>query len=190
MHTQPPRLRTICVEIAPSNTWRNCDAHLLREHSVSRYCAHYKLLQICANSTYASTHASFLCKKQQKYFAACAKKKKTKKIVGFEPAIFNFTVQYSIHSAICPLLISKGKFTLYIVQCSKNRRNFGAISAHASTYARNCAIFCAIALIAPKNRAGLCPCASKNHYIAPRIRAFRRLGNEQTRGTRKKEVSG
>ncbi len=47
-------------------------------------------------------------------------------------------------------------------------------STHASDlrkyiFLRNCAN-CA------KICAGLCPCASKNHFIAPRIRAFRRLG--------------
>ncbi len=50
--TQQPRLRTICVDIAHSFIWRNIDAHLLREHSVRRYCVKYKCLQKFANLTY------------------------------------------------------------------------------------------------------------------------------------------
>ncbi len=40
----------------------------------------------------------------------------------------------------------------------------------------NCAKICA----------GVCPCASKNHYFAPRIRAFRRLGIYSTEDVNKK----
>ena len=73
-HTQRPRVRQFCVDIAPTKTVRNIDAELLREHSVRRYCAHYKGLQIFANSTHASTLASKLRKKLRK--SACAKKEK------------------------------------------------------------------------------------------------------------------
>ena len=61
--SQRPRMRQFCVDIAPPFNWRNIDAALLREHSVRRYCAHYKGLQIFANLTHASTHASNLRKK-------------------------------------------------------------------------------------------------------------------------------
>ncbi len=64
--TQRPRMRQFCVDIALPFNWRNIDAALLREHSLRRYCAYYKFLQICANLTHASTHASFLRKKLQK----------------------------------------------------------------------------------------------------------------------------
>ncbi len=69
--SQRPRMRQFCVDIAPPYNWRNIDAALLREHSVRRYCAYYKGLQICANLTHASTHASNLRKKK---LFACAKK--------------------------------------------------------------------------------------------------------------------
>ncbi len=61
--TQQTRMRQFCVEIAPPFIRRNIDAALLREHSVRRICAHYKGLQICANSTHALTYASNLRKK-------------------------------------------------------------------------------------------------------------------------------
>ena len=63
MTTQQTRMRQFCVEIAPPFIRRNIDAALLREHSVRRICAHYKGLQICANSTHALTYASNLRKK-------------------------------------------------------------------------------------------------------------------------------
>ncbi len=89
--TQPPRVRQFCVEIAPPYDWRNIDAALLREHSVRRICASYKVLQICANLMHVLTYASNLRKKSKK-ICACAKKK-------FKPATFNFAAQYSNHSA-------------------------------------------------------------------------------------------
>ncbi len=73
--TQPPRVRQFCVEIAPPYDWRNIDAALLREHSVRRICASYKVLQICANLTHALTYASNLRKKNPEKNCACAKKK-------------------------------------------------------------------------------------------------------------------
>ncbi len=87
MGTQQPRMRQICVEITRSFVGRNIDANLLREHSVRRYCAHYKGLQIFAILTHASTHASKL---RQKKFACHQKKKKAKKKSepGFEPGTF------------------------------------------------------------------------------------------------------
>ncbi len=73
-HTIKPRVRQFCVDIAHSFIWRNIDAELLREHSVRRYCAYYKVCKFCVISSFASTLASKLRKKIKKI--ACAKKEK------------------------------------------------------------------------------------------------------------------
>ena len=68
-------LRQFCVEIAPPYDRRNIDAALLREHSVRRICAHYKVCKFCVISSFASTHASNLRKKKPaKKIGVCAKK--------------------------------------------------------------------------------------------------------------------
>ena len=100
LRTQSPRMRQFCVEIAPPYNWRNIDAALLREHSVRRICAHYKILHICANLTHASMHALNLRKKTAKKIGACAKKSKKKlRLAGFEPGTFHFLRHRLIHSA-------------------------------------------------------------------------------------------
>ncbi len=82
-------MRQICVEITRSFVGRNIDADLLREHSVRRYCAHYKGLQIFANSTHASTHALNLRKKIKRNSRSKKKQKKKKSEPGLEPGISN-----------------------------------------------------------------------------------------------------
>ncbi len=140
-----------------------------------RDCAHYNFCHFCANSTHASTHTLSLRKKMAKKFVTCAKEKTRKKVVGFEPGTFDFAAQYSNHSATRPLCHEKENLRHIYFNANKICANL----AHASTHApimrnfwRNCA-FCA------KICADLSPCALKNHYIAPRIRAFRRLGSTQ-----------
>ncbi len=67
-------LRQFCVEIAPPYDRRNIDAALLREHSVRRICAHYKVCKFCVISSFASTHASNLREKNSKKLAYAPKK--------------------------------------------------------------------------------------------------------------------
>ncbi len=123
---QPPRVRQFCVEIAPPYDWRNIDAALLREHSVRRICAHYKGLQICANSTHALTCALNLRKKNPEKIALAQKKNKQKKVIRFEPATFNFAAQYSNHSATLPSLCEKRKLIPHIEKRISFLRNFRA----------------------------------------------------------------
>ncbi len=129
--TQQPRVRQFCVDIAHSFIWRNIAAELLREHCVRQICAHYKGMQIFANSTHASTYASNLRKKIKRNLHA-KKIKKKKSGSGFEPGISNLKSVTLTTQPPSFSYIPKPRFMPYIHKV----RDFGAISAHASTHAR------------------------------------------------------
>ncbi len=131
-----PRVRQFCVDIAPLYDWRNIDAALLREHSVRRICASYKVLQICANLTHASTHALKLREKMRKKIVACAKKKTKKKLARFEPASVYFAAQYSNHSATQSSLLKREKLILYINTAAQIWRKFSACVDACAKYAQ------------------------------------------------------
>ncbi len=124
-------MRQFCVDIAPPFNWRNIDAALLREHSVRRICAHYKILQIFANLTHASTHALNLRKKNQPKKLTHAPKNERKKggkekvQAGFEPGTFQLRSRHLTHSATPTALGFDEKNNLYsqskIVACEKLR---------------------------------------------------------------------
>ena len=116
-------LRQFCVEIAPPFDWRNIDAALLREHSVRRICAHYKVCKFCVISSFASTHASNLRKKKT------AKKwrmrqKKQKKIIPWpdsNPGPF-VSLAAALPTLPSPLYVPSGKIWplyTYIHECAK-----------------------------------------------------------------------
>ena len=81
--SQQPRMRQFCVKIGPPYDWRNIEAALLREHSVHRICAHYKILQIFANlNLNFEFEFEFMQKKHAKNIWRMRKKKVPKKISG------------------------------------------------------------------------------------------------------------
>ncbi len=124
---QPPRVRQFCVNIAPPYDLRNIDAALLREHSVRRICAFYKVLQICANFTHASTHALNLRKNAAKKLAHTPKKNQE----FFYPSRIRtravcFLSRRSDHSATPPAPATSYENGLYkqnwLVACAKLRK--------------------------------------------------------------------
>ncbi len=137
MTAQQTRVRIFCVDIAPPIIARNIDAALLRAHSLRRICAHYNGLQICANSTHASTHASNLRKKNLRAKKIFAKKVRAR----IRTRDFYSEVRYSNHSATLTS-VRKGQVNSVYKHSSaisaQNWRNF----AHASTHAPN-SRFCA-----------------------------------------------
>ncbi len=83
-------MRQFCVDIAHSFIWRNIDAELLREHSVRRYCAYYKVCKFCVISSFASTLASKLRKKIKKKRMRKKNRMRKETAPGFEPGISHF----------------------------------------------------------------------------------------------------
>ncbi len=173
--SQQPRVRQFCVDIAHSFIWRNIDAELLREHSVRRYCAYYKVCKFCVISSFASTLALKLRKKNKKKLHAQKRKKiacAKKSAPGFEPGISHFKAATlptepprfcCIHRfSSCPIYIQDTILAQFLCMRRRMRRN-------CAIFLRNCA-YCA------KVGADVQNCALKNHYSAPHIKGFRRLG--------------
>ncbi len=136
-------MRQICVEITRSFVGRNIDADLLREHSVRRYCAHYKGLQIFANSTHASTHAAILRKKNIKKIAF-EKKSKKKSEPRLELGISNLE-SATLTTRLPGLPLEEMKWICYINTAAQFRRNICAcVDACAKIAQNSCFFFCKV----------------------------------------------
>ncbi len=135
-------MRQFCVDVMPIFVGRNIDAELLREHSVRRDYAYFNFPFFCVISPLASTHASFLRKPfLSNFFRVRKKEKKAKNMAGLEPTNLGHLDPKTPVVTTQPLVLYL-TFTLnlpltYTVHtvCYKKDRNFGAILAHASTYA-------------------------------------------------------